>query len=366
MSRRSTSRTQAAPMPTRVTRARITGTRSSRSLRVRSLESRTRRISLTSGVTTTAAATTGPASDAMPTSSTPTTRVKPRMKSSRSYRREGIGSEVYEEALGGLALLAESGCLADTLAQEIERRASGVTAPDDLDLLDPWRMHQECPLHADAVGDAPYRDLAVEPAVAHAHDRAFERLRPFAIAFHDADRDAHGVSWPDVRQAGLDLLGRDGRKDVSVVHRRNTHGRSNASRVNSSACASIDSGSSRARRRSVAPSRARRCPTRAVARRLLRSDRAPPDAPVGARHQPREVGPAPSRAKDRTCAPIDTSRRHWRNRRRAPPHRVARLRDRAGEHAFVFALHSRATARWPCGRPTAARLARACRRTRAA
>src|SRR5919202_4115006 len=96
--------------------------------------------------------------------------------------------------LGGLALLAKGGCLADALAEEVERGAASVPAAHDLDLLDSRRVHQEGALDADAVADPSHRHLTIETAVAQTHHGAFERLRPLAVPLHDADRDAHGVA----------------------------------------------------------------------------------------------------------------------------------------------------------------------------
>src|SRR5687768_8577539 len=148
MLRRCISVTDAAPMPTRTTRDRMSSYSSSRCARVRSLESFTRRMSLVSGVTRHAAATTGPASAAIPTSSTPTTRRRPLDQSSFSKRSVGTllgylfiaGGEPPanppQETLP--ALLPDRRGLANPIAEEVESRAPCVSVSQHLDLLDAW------------------------------------------------------------------------------------------------------------------------------------------------------------------------------------------------------------------------------------
>src|SRR2546428_13589677 len=80
------------------------------------------------------------------------------------------------------ALLAEGRGLADALAQEVEGGATRVAVTRDLDLLHPRRVHEEGALDADAGRDATYRDLLIEPAVAHPEHRALELLEPLAVA----------------------------------------------------------------------------------------------------------------------------------------------------------------------------------------
>src|SRR5688572_28952846 len=85
----SISRTDAAPTPTATARRRMSGARRSRWAIERVLESRTPGIRWQPGCMITAAATTAPHVGATPTSSTPTTRVRPWFQRRRSNRRVG-------------------------------------------------------------------------------------------------------------------------------------------------------------------------------------------------------------------------------------------------------------------------------------
>src|SRR5439155_22049568 len=177
MLRRWISATDAAPTPIFATRARISGTSSSRCCRVSTFESRTARIRRTSGVTRHAAATTGPASVAIPTSSTPTTRSSPSAQRRFSALRDGTAISSTDRRVAGqgsAALFAQSRGFADPVAQEIQGRAAGVSVLHELDLLDARRVHEERALHADPARDPPYGDLTIEPSVAHAKNDPLE------------------------------------------------------------------------------------------------------------------------------------------------------------------------------------------------
>src|SRR6266511_1290102 len=241
MLRRWISATDAAPMPTRTTRARMSSNRSSRCARVSTFESFTRRMSFVSGVTRHAAATTGPARAAIPTSSTPTTRRRPLDQS--SFSRRSVGTLLgYLSIAGGeppttpcssqatpatrlLAALRPDGRgLADPLAQEVTGRTACVPETQKLDLLDAWRVHEERALDTDAARDPADGDLVVEPAVADAEHRALELLKPFAVPLDDAHAHGHGVTGPDLGDLGLLLLGGERLQDVVHRHGDNCHG----------------------------------------------------------------------------------------------------------------------------------------------
>src|SRR5438477_10090959 len=220
MLRRWISATEAAPMPTRPTRDRMSSNSSSRCARVSSFESRTLRMSLVSGVTRHAAATTGPASAAMPTSSTPTTRRSPCAHRRFSVFREGIyglGSGTGYAPVKSSALFAKTGGCTYALAEAVERGPARVAVPDELDLLDAGRVDHEGALDADAARDPADRDLLVDAAVTHAEHGALEVLKALAVPFDDPHADAHGVSGPDLGQIGLQLL--SGKRVQEVVHR---------------------------------------------------------------------------------------------------------------------------------------------------
>src|SRR4051812_49264995 len=190
------SATDAAPMPMRTTRARMSVASSSRWIFVSIFESLTARMSFVSGMTRHAAATTGPASAAMPTSSMPTTRVSPLSQSSFSNFSVGMGQECHgDEGVRrarelGAALLSQRSCFADTVAEEVQRGAVCVTVARHFDLLDAGGVDHKGSLAADPGGDATDGDHPVEPAVADAKDRPLELLETLAVALDDAH--AHG------------------------------------------------------------------------------------------------------------------------------------------------------------------------------
>src|SRR5690242_18725740 len=142
MLRVSISRTDAAPSPTATARLRMIGASRSRWAAESVLESRTPRIRWLFGAMITAAATTAPQVGATPTSSMPTTRVRPARQCGRSNRRVGTRGAIArsgypaDRGLDGPEILAgggpampgsgpgsalAQGCgLADPIAQEVE------------------------------------------------------------------------------------------------------------------------------------------------------------------------------------------------------------------------------------------------------
>ena len=112
----------------------------------------------------------------------------------------GPGRSPDAHRISARATLAESGRLADALAQEVELGAAGDTVADDLDLLDARGMHRERAL--DAAADATDGDGLVYAAASHPHDRPLEHLDALSAAFNDLDRDAHGVTGCDLGDIG--------------------------------------------------------------------------------------------------------------------------------------------------------------------
>src|SRR6185369_10426171 len=244
----SISRTDAAPTPTAVARARMIGARRSRWATDRVFESRTPGIRWQPGFMITAAATTAPQVGATPTSSTPATRVRPSFHRRRSWRRVGTmtaiggqgsrsgrsarngpvriettpampGSEGgrvgrQERDLAVRAPLAEGRGLADAIAQEVQLRSPDLAVPDDLDLLDPRAVDLERPLDADAARDPADRDRAGDPAAAQAHHDAFEDLDPLAVALDDLGGDLDRVAGGELGKVGAQLVGDEFVEDV--------------------------------------------------------------------------------------------------------------------------------------------------------
>src|SRR3990170_5005587 len=100
------------------------------------------------------------------------------------------------EAVAGAG--ADAGLLAHALAKVVELRAADAAHPHDLDALQPWRVQQERPLDADAVGDAAYREVGVDSASPLADDHALERLDALPFSLHDTGHDAHRIAGAEV------------------------------------------------------------------------------------------------------------------------------------------------------------------------
>ena len=97
-----------------------------------------------------------------------------------------------------VAALADTGTLADAVAQVVELRAPHVTAGGDLDLLDLRRVHRERALHADAEGLLADREGLARAVALALDDHALEDLRTTTRALDDLEVDADAV-------AGLEL-----------------------------------------------------------------------------------------------------------------------------------------------------------------
>ena len=128
-----------------------------------------------------------------------------------------LGSRTGTGPVKSSTLFAESGGLADSIAEEVKSRAAGMTMTDELDLFDARRVHHEGALNADAARDPTNGDLLVDAAVAHAKHGALEVLKALAVPFDDPHAHAHGVSGPDLGQIGLQLL--SGKRVQEVIHR---------------------------------------------------------------------------------------------------------------------------------------------------
>src|SRR3990172_8320806 len=93
---------------------------------------------------------------------------------------------------------ADAGLLSPAPAEVIEVRPADPPPPHDLDALQPRRVQQERPLHADAVGDAAYREVGVDAASPLADDHALERLHALPFSLHDTGHDAHRIAGAEV------------------------------------------------------------------------------------------------------------------------------------------------------------------------
>ena len=76
----------------------------------------------------------------------------------------------------------------------------------DLDLLDARAVDLEGALDADAAGDPPDGDRAVDSTPAQAHHGALEDLYALSVALHDLRRHAHGVTRRKLRKVGSNLV----------------------------------------------------------------------------------------------------------------------------------------------------------------
>src|SRR3954470_9456770 len=139
------------------------------------------------------------------------------MRKSMTEGAKEDDNEVGRAGRASAALLAQSGGLAHSVAEEVERRAARVAVTGHVDFLDAGGGHHESAIDGAPGGDAAHRDHPVEPTVAHAKDRPLELLETFAVSLDDAHAHGNGVTRPDLWDLGLLLLG--GKRLQDVVHR---------------------------------------------------------------------------------------------------------------------------------------------------
>src|SRR6185503_13132667 len=203
-------------------RLRMSGASRSRWAIDRVFESRTPGMRWQPGFMITAAATTAPQVGATPTSSTPTTRVRPSFQRRRSWRRVGTMTAIGHQGNAGRApaarvdcrrrrlvvraALAEGRGLADPLAQEVQLGATNLAVTQDLDLVDPRAVDLERPFHADTGCDPADRDRPGDASAAQSHHDALEDLDALAVALDDLGGDLHGVTRGDLGQVGTELV----------------------------------------------------------------------------------------------------------------------------------------------------------------
>src|SRR3954470_19705778 len=139
------------------------------------------------------------------------------MRKSMTEGAKEDDNEIGRAGRASAALLAQSGGLAYSVAEEVERRPARGAVTGHFDLLDAGRVHHEGAFDADPRSDAAHRDHPVQPTVAHAKDRPLELLETFAVSLDDAHAHGNGVTRPDLWDLGLLLLG--GKRLQDVVHR---------------------------------------------------------------------------------------------------------------------------------------------------
>ena len=100
-----------------------------------------------------------------------------------------------------VALLANTGGLADTIAEVEELGATDVTVTDDVELGDLGRVKRESTLDADTEGDLTDGEGLTRRAAAHADDVALEDLDALAVTLLNA-------------VVNLDVIARDDRGDI--------------------------------------------------------------------------------------------------------------------------------------------------------
>ena len=125
--------------------------------------------------------------------------------------------ESHVRACGLEALLADTGSLADLVAQIVELCATDAAVTDDVDVVDLGAVHGEGTLDANAEADlADGEGLAVHSAVT-TDDVTLEDLNTLALAFLDAVVNLHVVTNEELRQIGAHLLLLNGSHDIHVA-----------------------------------------------------------------------------------------------------------------------------------------------------
>mgnify|MGYP006305123411 CR=1 FL=1 len=114
---------------------------------------------------------------------------------------------LWERSSNALSALLSQPCsLALAIAQVIESCAARVRSSHHLYPVDPRRVKEERPLHADAMrGDAPYREGRARSASADAEDGALEGLYAFAFSFDDAYVYLDGVARTQLGDVRISL-----------------------------------------------------------------------------------------------------------------------------------------------------------------
>jgi hypothetical protein len=113
-----------------------------------------------------------------------------------------------------VALLLDTGRLADAVTQVVELRSANVALPLDIDRLNDRGVQREDPLNADTEADlADGERCARTRSTAACDHNTFECLNAFASGLDDSYIDHDSVSWTEVRDVVaqlriLDLLDR--------------------------------------------------------------------------------------------------------------------------------------------------------------
>jgi len=117
--------------------------------------------------------------------------------------------------LGLETLLLQTRCFLLAATQEVELRATDVAVPNDLNLLDTWRMEQESTFHSNRVrGYTPHGKCRVNATLAHSHHRALYYLNTLAVAFHNTIVNLYRISYPNLGRFGLEVRLLDGFDEI--------------------------------------------------------------------------------------------------------------------------------------------------------
>ena len=131
-----------------------------------------------------------------------------------------VTADVRETA----TLIAKTTALTDPVAQEVELRASCVTATDDLDLGDAFRVQREDTLDTFVGHDTTHSDHAVDAAAALSDQHTLENLDPLLLAFDDPYVHVDRVTDAEdgIVGFGLELVGNN--RFDEFLHVRGGHG----------------------------------------------------------------------------------------------------------------------------------------------
>src|SRR5205807_4292838 len=105
----------------------------------------------------------------------------------RFFRLLGFGFGLAQQA----PPLADARRAPNLASQVVQAPLAHVAVAQDLDLVDARRVDHERPLHADAMRDAPDREVLAQAATRDADDRALEHLDALARALDDLGMHLH-------------------------------------------------------------------------------------------------------------------------------------------------------------------------------
>jgi hypothetical protein len=99
-----------------------------------------------------------------------------------------------------LTLLAQACSFTSQLPHIVEVLTPHLRMPQNLDLLNTWRMQEKRPLNTYAMGDTADRKIAVDPTAPDTNNGPLKYLHPLAVAFNHAQMDTHRITRSDFRE----------------------------------------------------------------------------------------------------------------------------------------------------------------------